>query len=108
MNEVHADSFDYSEITELVNDGQSLTGYAVLIDAVGTPVKVAFTYVRGDDDVRSIPTADSTVSAIEWLHAYCDELVDDAEELLATRRDELRSADTMGKLIGWTIPRGRS
>lgn len=105
----HPDDYDLTEMHQLVNDGQSITAEAVLIDLVGGVSRIYFSQRRGGTPVLT-PSHTTEVSALEWMEQFGRfDLQADAEEAMAEQRDVLKDLDVSGgKLIAFVYRAGRS
>ncbi len=106
--ELNENEFDLVDIDTLTNDGQYLTGMAVLVALDGSIEKVNFTHTRNAPQVKIYPDALTPASVVIWLerHGLAD-LTSDANEEMATHREWLNDKDTMGRLVGFVYG-GRS
>lgn len=104
ISEVDERDYDLVDITQYTNDGNVLTGKAVLCDLSGGLVHISFTHSRRDTHAHTYPDAQTPVSAIEWMERFgLDDLTTDANEALSEQRDWLRDLDVQGNIIGWTV-----
>lgn len=106
LNRVDEYEYDLVDVVQLTNDGQTLTGVAVLCDLGGGLVRVNFTHRRSSPQAAIFPDASVPASAIQWLewHGLVD-LTNDACEAMAEQRDVLKDKDVQsGPNIGfvWT------
>ena len=91
-----ADDFDYQGIEVLTNNGQQLTGMALVFDDSGRPIRLAVAYSRGGARVALFPVPGESVSSIQWAETHGQaEMLADAQELLSDQRLWLRDRDVV-------------
>lgn len=97
-------TYDFVDLEELTNDGKFLTAFAVLIGEDGRPVRVAVSYLRGDDGLDVVATPEVPGEACRWVLDFGVEILADAKEILSLQRDYLRARDVMGPMVGFWLP----